>query len=56
MSRSHIRKFRIPVAESKLTSEQVMRKSGISAFSNKPTEAEAELKKIEATRKKGGKK
>jgi hypothetical protein len=55
MSRSPIRNFRIPAAEGELTSKQVMRKFGISEFSNKPTEAEAELKQIEATRKKGGK-
>ena len=49
-------------AEGELIPEQVMRKFGISEFSTKPTqvekhfiEAEAELKKIETTSKKGGK-
>jgi len=55
MSRSHIRNFRIPAAEGELTSEPVMRKFGNSEFFTKPTEAKAELKKIEATSKKGGK-
>ena len=55
MSRSHIRNFRIPAAEGEPVPVQVTRKFGISEFSTKPTEAEAELKKIEAKRKKGGK-
>lgn len=56
MSRSHIRNFRVPAAEGELTSEPVMRKFGNSEFFTKPTEAEAELKKIEATQRKRGKK
>lgn len=55
MSRSHTRNFRITAAEGEPVPEQVMRKFGISEFPTKQTEAEAELKKIEATRKKGGK-
>ncbi|UWZ81097.1 hypothetical protein [Geoalkalibacter halelectricus] len=63
MSRSHIRNFRIPAAEGEMIPEQVMRKFEISEFSTNPTdvekhfvEAEADLKQIEATRKKGCKK
>ena len=55
MSRSPIRNFRMP-AQAELTSEPVMRKFGISGFSTNPTAAEAELKKIEATQQKRGKK
>ncbi|MCU0593137.1 MAG: hypothetical protein MUC57_16905 [Desulfobacterales bacterium] len=63
MSRSHIRNFRITAAEGEPVPGQVMRKFGISEFLAWPTEvekhfveAEAELKKIEATQKKRGKK
>jgi hypothetical protein len=56
MSRSPIRNFRIPAAEGGPTSEPVMRKSGNSEFPTKSTEAEAGLKKIEATQKKRVKK
>lgn len=56
MNRSHIRNFRIPAAEGEPVPMQVTRKFGISEFSSKPTEAETELKKIEATQKKRGKK
>jgi hypothetical protein len=56
MSRSHVRNFRITAADVELIPGQVIRKFGISEFLAKPTEAEAELKKIEATCKTGGKK
>ena len=54
MSRSHVRNFRITAAASSLGPAQLIRKFGISEFSTKPTEAEAEQKEIEATRKTGG--
>lgn len=56
MSKSPIRNFRIIAAEGEPTFEPVMRKFGISEFPTKSTEAEAGLKKIEATQKKRVKK